>query len=57
MENTDWIQRRKYISISILMLILGLLFLFYLGNTLYHTEKRLQNQSISSVINSIADDF
>lgn len=39
------------------MLVLGLLFLFYLGHTLYHTEKKLQNQSISSVIGSIADDF
>lgn len=57
MENSDLIQRRKYVGISILMLVLGLLFLFYLGNTLYHTEKKLQSQSISSVINSIADDF
>lgn len=50
MDNSELTQRRRFVGISILMLVMGVLFLFYLGNSLCRVEKRLRDQAISSAL-------
>lgn len=52
MRKAELNERLYYIIISTLMLLLGVLFLYYLGNTLYSTGRNLveKNSGISLCI-------